>query len=53
MQSEIVETAMRPGAVRAVAEGHEHSQEEVQRNGANSSESNVGREVEDCDAHWQ
>lgn len=45
VQAKIVEPSMRPGTMRAIPKGHEHSKEEVQRNRANRSESDVGGEV--------
>ena len=42
VKAKIIEAAVRPGAVRAVAEGHKQSQEHVQRDGADSGEADVG-----------
>ena len=53
VQSKIVEPAMRPRTMRAVPEGHEHPEEEVQGDDANGSESDIGGKVEDSEAHWQ
>ena len=51
VQAEIVEPVMRPGAVGAVAEGHEHPKEEVQSNCANGDESDIGGKLEDGYVH--
>jgi len=44
---------MRPRAVGAVAEGHEQSEEHVEGDGADGREADVGRKVQDGEAHWQ
>jgi hypothetical protein len=47
VEAEVVESAMGPGAVRAIPKGHEHSEKQVQRDRADGQEPDVGREVED------
>src|SRR5258705_3131158 len=51
VDAEIIEAVMRPGAMRAVAEGHQQAQQHGQGDGADSGEAYVSREVEDGDAH--
>lgn len=51
VDAEVVEPAMGPGAMRAVAEGHEHAEQHVQRDRPNSDEADIGRKVEDGEAH--
>src|SRR6266480_37995 len=53
VQAEIVESAMRPRAVGAVAESHEHSEQEVQGNRADRNEADISGKVEDAHAHWR
>ena len=43
---EIIKPVMRPGAVGAVTEGHEQSQEEVQGDGADGGEADVGGKIQ-------
>ena len=47
VKAEVVEPAMRPGAMRAISKGHEHSEKQVQGDRANGHEANLGRRVED------
>ena len=42
VKAKIIEAAVRPGAVRTVAKGHEQSQEHVQGDGADSGEADIG-----------
>jgi general secretion pathway protein G len=51
VQAEVVEPAMWPGTMGAVAEGHEDAQERVQRDGADAHKAEVGRDIEDSYAH--
>ena len=53
VEPEIVEPMMRPGAMRAVAKSHEHPEQKVQSNHANRYQADIGRKVEDGDAHWR
>jgi hypothetical protein len=43
---------MGPGAVRAIAEGHEQSQEHVYCDGADRGEAGIGGKIQDCEARW-
>jgi hypothetical protein len=51
VKAEIIESVMWPGAVGAVAEGHEQTQEHVQGDGADSEEADVCRKIQDSYAH--
>jgi hypothetical protein len=53
VEPEIVEPMMRPRALRAVAESHEHPEQKVQSNHANGNKADVGGKVEDGYAHGQ
>lgn len=52
VQLEIIETAMRPVAHRAVTKDHQNAEEHVDGDGANCDETEIGGEVEDGDFHW-
>src|SRR5690348_2872809 len=47
VQTKIIEAAMGPGAVGTVAKSQEHAENEVQSDGADRGQSNVGGKVED------
>lgn len=51
VQLEIIETAMGPVAYRAVTEDHQHAEEHVDGDGADSDETEIGGEVEDGNGH--
>ena len=51
VKAEIVEAAMRPVADGAVAEGHEDAEENVDSDGADGGEADVGGEIEGSDLH--
>ena len=53
MEAEVVESAMRPGAMRAITKRHERSEKEIQSDCANSHEADIGGKVEDGCAHGQ
>src|SRR5882724_2135197 len=44
---------MRPRAMGAVAEGHKQSQEHIRGDSADGGETDVGGEVQNCEAHGQ
>lgn len=51
VQLEIIETAMGPVAHRAVTKDHQHAEEHVDGDGADSDETEIGGEVEDGNGH--
>jgi len=51
VEAEVVEAAMGPGALGAVAENHERAEEHVDRDGADGNEAEIGGEVEERDGH--
>ena|SRR5438067_6866327 len=53
VEPEVVEPAMRPGAVRAIPKRHEHPEEQIQSNHADRNEPDIGGKVEDSHAHWR
>ncbi len=53
VKAEIVEAAMRPAADGAVAEGHEDAEEDVDGDGADGGEADVGGEIEGSEVHWR
>ena len=47
VEAEVVESAMRPTAMRAVTKGHEHAKEQVQHDRTDGHQADIGREVRD------
>ena len=47
VEAEVVESAVRPITIRAVPEGHEYAEEQVQRDRTDGHQADIGREVED------
>lgn len=53
VQGEIIEAVMRPGADRAVAEGHHDAEKHIERDEGDGDEAEIGGEIEEGDVHRQ
>jgi len=53
VEPEIVEPMMGPGAIRAIPKRHQHPEQKVQSNDADGYEADIGRKVDDGEAHWR
>lgn len=51
VEPEIVEAAMRPGANRAIAKGHQHAEKRVDRECSDGDKAEICRQIEKSDVH--